>query len=47
MMMMMMIVNLYSAVRKKIPLLLYVSWCGVKRNVFSGDLRLFHTGNVF
>jgi len=36
MMMVMMIVDLYSALRRA-PLLRYVSWCIVKRNVFSAD----------
>ena len=38
-MMMMMIVNLYSALRQKTPLLRYVFRCVVKRNVFSADLK--------
>ena len=36
--MMMMIVNLYSTVRKT-PLQRYVFWCVVKRNVFSADMK--------
>ena len=36
---MMTIVNLYSALSKKTPLLHYVFQCVVKRNVFSADLK--------
>jgi len=38
MMMMMMIVDLYSALHRA-PLLRYVFWCIVKRNVFSADRK--------